>query len=130
MEVGGHALAREPTVNGTMLETILGDTLIHDGSGTTPYYSPPFGRGGDAAVFTIEVAQMNGTPTLVFAVEHKNAEDTSWSSAGSTSATATGVHTLEVSGLKEELRLKFTFSAGVAGDFVHLLVPAPMWLPF
>ncbi len=113
-----------------MVATIIGDTLVHDGVGTAPFYSPPFLRGGEAAVFTIEVTLNNGGATLVFAVEHKNAEDTSWSSAGSTSASATGVRTLEISGLKEELRLKFTFSAGLAGDFVHVLVPAPMWLPF
>jgi len=113
-----------------MLETILGDILVHDGTGTAGYYSPPFGRGGEAAVFTIEVTYRNGTPLLAFAVEHKNAADTSWSNAGSTTMAATGVKTLQVSGLKEELRLKFSFSTGAAGDFVNLLVPAPMWLPF
>ena len=113
-----------------MLETILGDILVHDGTGTAGYYSPPFGRGGEAAVFTVEVTHRNGTPTLVFAVEHKNAEDTSWSSAGSTSVAASGVATLDVSALKEELRIKFTFSSGNAGDFVNVLIPAPMWLPF
>jgi hypothetical protein len=113
-----------------MLETILGDILIHDGTGTAGYYSPPFGRGGESAVFSAEVTVRHGTPTLVFEVEHKNPEDTSWSSAGSVSISATGVTTLEVSTLKEEMRLKFTFSGGVAGNFVQILVPAPMWFPF
>lgn len=113
-----------------MLETILGDTLVHDGTGTAGYYSPPFGRGGEAAVFSIEVTHRTGTPTLVFAVEHKSPEDMAWTSAGSTSVSSTGVATLEVSGLKEELRLKFTFSSGSLGNFVNILVPAPMWLPF
>jgi len=67
-----------------MLETTIGDTLIHDGTGSDPYYSPPFGRGGESAVFTVEITVRYGAPTLVFEVEHKNAEDTSWSSAGST----------------------------------------------
>ena len=111
------------------METILGDILVHDGTGTAPFYSPPFGRGGDSAVFTIQVTMHAGSPTLVFAVEHKNAEDTSWSSAGSTTLSGTGVATLDVSALKEELRLKFTFSSGANGNFVHLIVPAPMWLP-
>lgn len=113
-----------------MLENILGDTLVHDGAGSDPYYSPPFGRGGESAVFTVEVTVRYANPTLVFEVEHKNAEDTSWSSAGSTSTSTTGVVTLEVSTLKEELRIKFTFSSIVTGDFVHVIVPAPMWLPF
>src|SRR5262245_33879605 len=98
-----------------MLEAILGDILVHDGPGTAGYYSPPFGRGGDAAVFSIEVTHRNGSPTLVFAVEHKSPEDTNWTSAGSTSVSSTGVATLDVSGLKEELRLKFTFSSGNLG---------------
>ena len=63
-------------------------------------------------------------------IEHKNVEDTSWSNAGTVSTSSTGVVTVEVSGLKEELRLKFSFSAGTLGNFVHILVPAPMWLPF
>lgn len=113
-----------------MLETTLGDILIHDGTGSDPYYSPPFGRGGESAVFTVEVTLRHGNPTLVLEVEHRNAEDTSWSSAGSTSTSATGVATLDVSSLKEELRLKFTFTSLVPGEFVHILVPAPMWLPF
>lgn len=113
-----------------MLETILGDILIHDGNGSNPYYSPPFGRGGEAAVFTVEVTVRHGNPSLVFEVEHKNAEDASWSSAGATATAATGVATLDVSSFKEELRLKFTFSSIVPGEFVHILVPAPMWLPF
>jgi hypothetical protein len=114
-----------------MLETILGDTLPHDGVGTRAFYSPPFGRGGEAAVFTVEVTHRNGAPSLVAALEHRNAEDTSWTTAGTFSTiSATGVFTLEVASLKEELRFKFTFSSGGLGDFVHLLIPAPMWLPF
>ena len=113
-----------------MLETTIGDILIHDGTGSDAYYSPPFGRGGESAVFTVEVTIRQGAPTLVFEVEHRNAEDTSWSSAGSVSISSTGVTTLDVSALKEELRLKFTFSTIVAGHFVHIIVPAPMWLPF
>jgi len=112
-----------------MLETILGDILVHDGTGTAGFYSPPFGRGGEAAVFTIEVTYRNGTPILAFAVEHKNAEDTSWSSAGSTTMAATGVKTLQVSALKEEVRFKIGFSGGSPNDFAHLLVAAPTWRP-
>ena len=71
-----------------MLQTILGDTLVHDGTGATPYYSPPFGRGGEAAVFTLEVTHRSGSPSLVFAVEHKNAEDANWSGVGLTTTSA------------------------------------------
>lgn len=111
------------------METILGDTLVVDGA-LTPYYSPPFGRGGESAVFSVEMTVRHGACTLVMDVEHRNVEDSSWSSVGTVSVSALGAVTLDLSGLKEELRLKFTFSAGALGNFVQILVPAPMWLPF
>lgn len=114
-----------------MLETILGDTIVHDGVGTNAYYTPPFGRGGEAAVFTVEVTHRRGSTTLVVKVEHKNPEESAWTVAGTFSnITATGVFTKEIQGLKEELRFSFVFSAGSQGNYVHFLLPAPMWLPY
>ena len=114
-----------------MLETVLGDTLVHDGSGTTPFYTPPFQRGGEAAVFTVEVTHLQGSPSLTVTLQHKNVEDSSWSAVGAFSAiTTVGVATKELSGLKEELRFAFTLTATVAGDWLHVLIPAPMWLPY
>ena len=110
---------------------IVGTQITHDGSGTTAYYSPSFPRGGEAAVFSIDVTHMSGGPTLNVAVEHKNVEDTSWGTADSFSGiTTTGLATKDISGLKEELRLAFTFSAGSAGNFFHVIVPAPAWRPY
>ena len=114
-----------------MVETFIGDTVVHDGTGTTPYYSPLFGRGGEAAVFSVEATHIKGTPGLVVAIEHKNAEDTTFTNAGTFSTiNSVGVATREISGLKEELRFAFTFNAGSQGDFAHVLIPAPMWLPY
>jgi hypothetical protein len=110
---------------------IVGTQITHDGTGTTPYYSPSFPRGGEAAVFSIDVTHKGGTPTMGVDVEHKNVEDTSWSTADSfTAISATGLATKDVSGLKEEVRFAFTFSAGSAGDFFHVVVPAPAWRPY
>jgi hypothetical protein len=111
------------------METILGDTLIRDGA-LAAYYSPPFRRGGEAAVFSIEMTVRHGACTLVMEVEHRNIEDSSWSSVGNVSVNALGAVTLDLSGLKEEIRFKFTFSAGALGNFVQIFLPAPMWLPF
>jgi len=36
----------------------------------------------------------------------------------------------DLTGIKEEVRLSFTFSTGVAGDFVHLVLAAPAWRPY
>ena len=107
---------------------VVGITLMYS---TTPYYSPAFPRGGEAATFAVDVTHKEGSPTFVVAVEHKNAEDTSWTTAGTfTAITATGLATKDVTGLKEELRLQYLFTGGSAGDFVHLVVPAPQWRPY
>lgn len=107
---------------------IIGTTIIHDGTGTTPYYSPAFPRGGDAALFSIDVTHEGGSPTMVVKVEHKNAVDAAFELAGTFSGiTSTGVVSLDVTGLKELVRLSYEFSAGDAGDFFHVVVPAPAW---
>lgn len=110
---------------------IVGTQITHDGTGTTAYYSPSFPRGGEAAVFSVDVTHMRGGPTMVVTVEHKNVEDTSWSTAGTFSnITTTGLATKDISGLKEEIRFAFTFTAGSAGEFFHVIVPAPAWRPY
>ena len=109
---------------------IVGTTIIHPGD-TTAYYSPSFPRGGEAANFSLDVTHLVGTVTFVVDIEHKNLEDTTWASAGTfTAITATGVQVKDLTGLKEEIRIKFAFSAGSAGDFVHVIVAAPAWRPY
>jgi hypothetical protein len=76
----------------------------------------------------MDVTHKSGSPTMVVTVEHKNVDETSWSTAGTfSSVTSTGVATLDVTSLKEEIRIAFTFSAGSAGDFYHVVVSAPAW---
>ena len=106
-------------------------TLITVMGGVTPFYSPSFPRGSEAALFSLEVThKMGSSPSLAVAIEHKNEDDTTWASAGSFAAiTTTGVPTKDVSGLKEELRLSF-LPTGTDGDAFHVLVPAPAWRPY
>ena len=107
---------------------VVGTTLMYS---TTPYYSPTFPRGGEAATFAVDVTHLDAGVTFDVTVEHKNAEDTSWTSAGAfTGIAAVGLGTKDVSSLKEELRLKYSFSAGSSGDMVHIVVPAPQWRPY
>ncbi len=107
---------------------VVGTTLNYS---ATAYYSPTFPRGGEAATFAVDVTHFDGGPTLVVSVEHKNMEDTSWTTAGTfTTITATGLATKDVTGLKEELRIKYLFSAGTAGNLAHIVVPAPQWRPY
>ena len=110
---------------------IIGTTIFHDGTGTTPFYSPSFPRGGLAAIFSVDTTHISGAPTLVITVEHKNEDETTWGTAGTFgSITGPGVSTKDVTSLKEEIRLAFTFSAGSAGNFFHLVISAPAWRPY
>ena len=107
---------------------IVGSTISHDGTGTSPYYTSSFARGGEAATFALDVTQEGGTPNMTVKVEHKNYADTSYTTAGTfTAITATGVNTLDVTGLKEEIRLSFEFASGSLGDFFHVVMAAPAW---
>lgn len=107
---------------------VVGITLLKlDGS---DYFSPTFSRGGLSALFSLEVLIITATALGVI-VEHKNLEDTSFTTAGTfSSITSTGVKTLTVTGLKEEIRLKFTLTGSNAYDAVHINVLAPAWRPY
>ena len=99
--------------------------------GGSPFYSPSFGRGGEAALFSLEVTHKMGTsPSLAVSIEHKNEDDTSWAAAGAfTAITALGVASKDISGLKEEVRFNFT-PTGTDGDAFHVVVTAPAWRPY
>ena len=98
--------------------------------GGNSFYSPSFGRGGEAALFSAEVLGKIGSASLSIDIEHKNTEDTTWASAGAfTAITGTGVYTRDISSLKEEIRVKFTLT-GTDGDAMNLLMPEPAWRPY
>ena len=98
--------------------------------GGTALYSPSFPRGGEAAMFSVETLAKIGSPSLAIDVEHKNFDDTTWSSVGTfTAITTLTVSTSDISGLKEEIRIKFTMT-GADGDAFNLLIPSPAWRPY
>ncbi|MHC4952727.1 MAG: hypothetical protein ACYTGZ_02460, partial [Planctomycetota bacterium] len=99
--------------------------------GGAAFYSPSFPRGGEAALFSLDVTHKMGTaPSLAVSIEHKNFDDTSWTSAGAfTAITATGVASKDISGLKEECRFNFT-ATGTDGDAFHVIVAEPAWRPY
>jgi hypothetical protein len=108
---------------------IVGTTLFKlDGSS---YYSPQFSRGGNSATFSIEVLNIGASTTLNVIIEHKNAEDTTWSTLVTFGAiTAVGISTYSPTGIKEQLR----FNLAVAGPNtycgVHFNILAPQWRPY
>ena len=108
---------------------VVGTTLIVSTTGAA-YYSPTFPRGGEAALFSVEVTQVHSVSFTVD-VEHRNEEDTTWTSAGAfTAVTATGVSTKDITGIKELVRLKYTVTGTAGSAMVHFIMPAPAWRPY
>ena len=76
----------------------------------------------------MEATLIGGSPALQVDVQHKNFSDTTWTSCGMfANITGTGVHLKDVTSLKQQLRLAFSFASGSTGDFVALRLLAPMW---
>jgi len=108
---------------------IVGQTVNNLGSMT--YYSPTFPRGGLSALFSVEVEGITADTTLGIAIEHRNEEETSWTSAATfTAITAPAVHTKDATLLKELLRLTYTLTGTNTDGIVHVIVPAPAWRPY
>jgi hypothetical protein len=107
---------------------VVGTTILR--MGATAFSSPQFPRGGFSAVFSLECTHIKGSPTLTVTVQHRNVEDTVWATAGTFSAiTTTGVYTLDVTDIKEIVRLSY----GIAGSDLegfHVIVAAPAWRPY
>jgi len=109
---------------------VIGTTLMKMAG--TAYYSPTFARGGLAAVFACEVQQVAGTnPTLDIDVEHKNVEDTTFTTLGSFNQfTMADLKTLSASAIKEQLRFKYVVGGTAATAAVHFNMLAPTWKPY
>lgn len=100
------------------------------GDGSTQY-SPTFSRKGMSATFIVQVLQLVGSPGLTVTVEHKNLEDTSWTTAGTFSAISTvSIARLDVASLKEQLRFGFAISATNAWEGMLMSTLAPAWRPY
>ena len=109
---------------------VVGTTVFKlDGNS---YLSPEFHRGGLAGTFAIDVTNVANTPNFTVKVQHRNSEDTSFTTAGTFSTiTATGKTTLDVSGLKEIVRFEYSFDVGDGSDAaVHFLMQPPSWRPY
>jgi len=107
---------------------IVGVTLMKLAG--SAYHSLPFSRRGDSALFSAYVQQVSEAPSLAIDVEHKNVEDTAWTTAGSFSAiTTAGIATKDLSGLKEQIRYKMTITAGTPTAAVHFYIDRPSWRP-
>ena len=106
--------------------TIVGETFLHDGTGTQAFYTPANPRPSEDVVFSVDVTHFAGaTLAGTLAIEDRDLAGEWGVPAGTfSSITATGVKTLEVTGLKEEYRAAVTFSLGSQGDFFHAYLNA------
>ena len=110
--------------------TLVGITVVRNQTGSAVYYTPPIAREALDATFSLETTHFICSGSVVVTVEHKDFADASWATADTFASIAgTGVETLTVSGLKEEIRFKFGFSGGGPKEFAHIVVAAPTWLP-
>lgn len=94
-------------------------------------YSEPFARGGPSAVFSMDVTALADSPAFVVTVQHKNDKATTWDDAASfTGIGSTGTFTKYISGLKEMLRFKYTFTSSDEQDGVTFVCPIQLvaWL--
>lgn len=106
---------------------VIGTTLLRNGGAT--YFSPVFFRGGQAAVFSVELLVLTGT-SFTIVVQHKNMADTAWTSAGTFGAlVAIGIETLDLSGLKEQIRFTYVVVGPNNYDAAHFNMLAPAWRP-
>ncbi len=97
-------------------------------------YSPAFGRGGQSALFSIDMLDVpGGSVQLGIVVQHKDESATSWTNWGNfTAITTTGVKTLTLTGAKEMIRFEFTISAGLSPqvyDTFLFNMLSPNWMP-
>jgi len=107
---------------------IVGDYFRRNGGGAQ--YGPTMPRGGDAVVFGVEILAADASTSLDMVVEHKNVEDTSWTTLVTMSAMTSGVNTATASGVKEQFRFAFTVNGSNPWNSVYANVLAPMWRPY
>jgi len=108
---------------------IIGTTMMKLGG--LAQYSPQFNRGGNAAIFTVEVLDAGSTPSFTIDVEHKNSDDVSWSNLATIGPVATpGLYDTGASGIKEQLRFKYTVGGANPYSAVHFNMLAPTWRPY
>jgi hypothetical protein len=98
--------------------------LLYKNSVGVPTF--PQARGGQKALFIVNVVTLEGTfPVMGIDIEHKNLSDGSYTTAASfDSISTTGVFKKEASGLKQQVRLKLTLSAGTAS---RVAILDPQW---
>ena len=111
---------------------LVGAVILSQGSDSA-VYTKPVPRGGESAIVSVNVSQFasegaNGE----IEIQSKQSKETSWTTAGTiTSISTTEVYSLEVSALRQFVRLWVKWQAGsVQGDFMLVNAINFSWLPY
>jgi len=110
----------------------IGSLLISPGS-ISPVYTKPIRRDGEAALFSLEILEIDASVGLAVMVQHKNRGDTSWADLAGFSSpiTTTGVHSLDMSGFKEEVRVRAQYDTSTeSGDLARSSNMIFSWRPY
>ena len=108
---------------------IYGQQIVNPNS-TNPVYTLPSPRGGAAATFVVDVIELNSATNLNITIEHKNRGDTWALAAGFTAITASGVHTLDITGLKEMYRYAFALGPSPSAGDSYRVQKSVSWRPY
>jgi hypothetical protein len=92
-------------------------------------YTPPYSRGGSQAVFALDLLDRSVSGVLDVDIEHKNSDETTWASAGAfSSMSSTGMASVHVDELKEQIRLKLGVTGGLSwAEWVRVKLLDPSW---
>jgi hypothetical protein len=95
-----------------------------------PQYSPTFPRGGNAALFAVEILDVDPSSDLDAVIQHKNVDDTVWTTLATLSAMTSGVNTVTANAVKEQLRVEYTVNGPQPWSTVCANTLAPAWRPY
>ena len=91
---------------------LIGSLVISPGS-QSPVYSNAIPRGGEAAVFSAEVLELDAAGDIEILLQHKNKTDASFTTLQTMgSIGSTGIQTVNVTGIKQVVRVAAQFAAG------------------
>ena len=98
--------------------SVIGTTLLKS---SAAYVTRPEATRALNGVFSVNIRNIESSASVNITVQHRNRDDTSWTSAGTFSEeTTTGIKTASVGSLKELVRLSISIGGTNAYGFAHI----------